>query len=142
MFGANKEPSTFSGSFAFAAQVLHCPSMSDTIRIVTRQLSREDVQELNAFLMAQPEIGQVRKRLYLTDAIVPPGTEKIVELIVIYTLSKVGDVVAGDLVGSTIKKIKIWLQKSEGCKHRKVPILGPDGKEVTVVECEEKHPLG
>jgi hypothetical protein len=54
--------------------------------------------------------------------------------------SQVGSAIAGATLAALKEKIKTWLLKKNECKHRTIPIYGPDEKIVSVVECELKHP--
>jgi hypothetical protein len=108
------------------------------LRIECRSLASADARELATFLEVQPEVAGIRRRLYLTDSI-SSEEAKIVALLVTY-----GPVIAGAVGMKALEifseKIKQWYLKTPECKHRKIPLYGPDGEEITVVECDKKHP--
>ena len=67
------------------------------------------------------------------------GMIELFEIILKYG-PQVGSAILGATLAALKEKIKAWLLKKKECKHRTVPIYGPDGQVVSVVECELKHP--
>jgi hypothetical protein len=102
---------------------VHVLSANDTVDLLHLDLDQGGAEV--SYLMEIQESAESKSRLF--------------EIILTYG-PQVGSAVFGALLATLKEKIKLWLLSKKECKHRTIPIYGPNAEVVTVVECEEKHP--
>jgi hypothetical protein len=107
------------------------------IKISVDSLDSGDAADLSEFLNPEQPGVEVSYLMEIQES--ANAKSRIFEIILTYG-TQVGSAVVGALLATLKEKIKVWLLAKKECKHRRIPIYGPDGEIVTVVECEEKHP--
>lgn len=107
------------------------------LRIDVQLLDNADGFELSDWLQANEPNAEISYYMLIQESAHSHG--QLYEIILKYS-SQVGSAIVGAALTALKEKIKTWLLKKKECKHRTVPIYGPDEKIVSVVECELKHP--
>jgi hypothetical protein len=107
------------------------------LRIDVRSLDNAEGFELSDWLKSNEPDAEISYYMLVQES--AHGRDQLFELILRYG-PQVGSAILGAMLAALKEKIKAWLLKKKECKHRTVPIYGPDGQVVSVVECELKHP--
>lgn len=106
-------------------------------KIDVQSLDNIDAFDLSEFLRSEEPGSEIRYLMLVQES--AHGRDRLLEILLTYG-PQVGSAILAGTLGALKSKIKEWLLKKKECKHRKIPIYGPDGQVVTVVECESKHP--
>ena len=107
------------------------------LRIDVRSLDNTDGFELSDWLKSNEPDAEISYYMLIQES--AHAHSQLYEIILKYG-SQVGSAIVGATLAALKEKIKTWLLKKNECKHRTIPIYGPDEKIVSVVECELKHP--
>ena len=107
------------------------------LKIDVRSLEDAEGFDLADWLRSNEPDAEISYYMLLEES--AHGHQQLYEVILKYG-SQVGSAILVGMLAALKEKIKVWLLKKRECKHRTVPIYGPDGQVVSVVECELKHP--
>jgi hypothetical protein len=105
------------------------------LKIDVRSLDTDDAYALADFLKSD-EI-EIRYHMFIQESAHAP--QHLLDIIIKYA-PHIGTAMFGGTMAALREKIKQWLLSKKKCEHRKIPIYGPDGQVVSVVECQLKHP--
>jgi hypothetical protein len=107
------------------------------LKVDVRSLDSSDAFELGRFLNPDEPGTEVRFHMFVQES--AHAHDKLLEIIIKYGPT-IGTAIFGAMAGALKEKIKSFLLKKRECDHRTIPIYGPNGEVVKVVECEIKHP--
>lgn len=107
------------------------------LRIDVRSLDNADGFELSDWLKSNEPEAEISYYMLIQES--AHAHDQLYEIILKYG-PQIGSAIVGATLSALREKIKAWLLKKKECQHRKIPIYGPDGQVVSVIECKLKHP--
>ena len=108
------------------------------IKINVRSLDQADAIDLSHFLRTDEPGVEIHYYMHVQESL--HSQNRLLDLIFTYG-PPIGGAVMGGILAALKEKIKNWLLAKKECKHRKIPLYGPDGEVLVVVECNLKnHP--